>query len=121
MICDPPHRSAAELAAELTLSAGSVSTQTTALEKVGFLERITFPGDRVSYYRMPPNVWLEQMEAEADRVRELRNMAAAAADVMPAERRDRVEDLDRVAAFFLERWPALLEELAGYLKREKSE
>lgn len=120
MICDPPHRSAAQLAEELRLSAGSVSTQTTALERIGFVERITFPGDRVSYYRMPPNVWLEQMRAEADRVRDLRDMAAAAADVIPQERRDRVEDLERVAAFFLERWPGMLEELAEYLKREKS-
>lgn len=96
-----------------------MSTQTTALERVGFVERITFPGDRVSYYRMPPNVWLEQMRAEADRVRDLRDMAAAAAEVMPEERRDRVEDLERVAAFFLERWPGMFDELAEYLKRER--
>lgn len=119
MICEPPHRSAPELCEQLQLSAGSVSTQTTALERVGFVERVTFPGDRVSYYRMPEDVWLEQMRAEQDRIRALTDLAASASAVMPEERRDRVEDLDLVAAFFERKWPELFEELAEYVKKER--
>ena len=120
MICEPPQRSAAELMEDLQLSSGSVSTQTTVLEGVGLAERVTFPGDRVSYYRLPPNVWLELMKLEAVRLRELRELAAAASDVIPAERPDRIEDLDRVAVFFMKRWPELIDELSRLLEKEKS-
>jgi DNA-binding transcriptional regulator GbsR (MarR family) len=115
MICEPSQRSAAELVDDLKLSSGSVSTQTSVLERVGLVERVTFAGDRVSYYRLPPNVWLELMKLEMVRMREMRELAAAAADVIPTERPDRVEDLDRVTAFFMERWPELIEELSDYL------
>lgn len=120
MICEPPHRSAAELTRDLHLSAGSVSTQTTVLERVGLAERVTFPGDRVSYYRLPQNVWLELMKLEAVRMDELRALAAAAGDVIPSERPDRIEDLDRVAVFFMERWPRLMEELGAFLEKERT-
>lgn len=120
MICEPPQRSAAELMQDLQLSSGSVSTQTTVLERVGLAERVTFPGDRLSYYRLPDNVWLELMKLEAVRMRELRELAAAASDVIPAERPDRVEDLDRVAVFFMKRWPELIDELSRFLEKEKS-
>ena len=120
MICEPPHRSAGELITDLHLSAGTVSTQTTVLERVGLAERVTFPGDRVSYYRLPPDVWLELMKLEAVRMRELRELAAAASEVIPDDRPDRVEDLDRVDVLFIKRWPELIDELGRFLEKEKS-
>lgn len=116
MICDPPHRSAPQLIDDLELSSGSVSTQTTVLEHVGFVERVTFPGDRASYYRLPDQVWVNLMRSEEQRMIELRQLASAARSVLPVERPDRVEDLDRIAEFFLARWPALMSGLGEMLE-----
>lgn len=119
MICDPPHRSSSQLVSDLQLSAGSVSTQTTVLERIGFVERVTFPGDRVTYYRLPEGVWVELMRTEEQRIEEMRELAAAATDVLPRERPDRVEDLDRVALFFAEEWPDLMDRLVRRVEKER--
>lgn len=119
MICEPAHRSSAQLVDDLHLSAGSVSTQTTVLERIGFLERVTFPGDRVAYYRLPEGVWVELMRTEQQRIAEMRELAAAASAVLPEERPDRVEDLGRVAHFFSEEWPTLMERLVRKVEKER--
>ena len=118
MICEPPHRSAAQLMDELHLSAGTVSTQTGVTERVGFVERVTFPGDRVTYYQLRPNVWVELMRAETERIGEMLRLAEAGEEVLPAERPERVADLRRVASFFLEEWPDTMERLMEYLKEQ---
>lgn len=120
MICEPPYRSAAELAEQLQLSTGSVSTQTTNLERVGFLERVTFPGDRLTYYQMPPGVWLVLVQNETVRAQEMKDLAAAASEVMPSERTDRIEGLDGLATYLLERWPGILDEIAEYLQKDET-
>ncbi len=51
MICDPPHRSATELAEELQASKGSVSTMTRFLVSAGLLERASIPGARANYFQ----------------------------------------------------------------------
>jgi DNA-binding transcriptional regulator GbsR (MarR family) len=120
MICEPPHRSSTELQSDLQLSAGSVSAQTNALERVGFVERITFPADRASYYQLRPHVWVELMRSEQDRLQELLQLARAAGDVLPSDRPDRVTDLARVSDFFLAEWPDLMDRLSEHLEKEKT-
>lgn len=120
MICDPPHRSAAELAEELQLSTGSVSTQTSTLERIGFLDRVTFPGDRASYYVLKPNVWFDLMKTEMGRLEQLRQLAQSAADVLPTERPDRVTELSQTSEFLIQEWPDLMVRLSRYLETEKS-
>jgi DNA-binding MarR family transcriptional regulator len=58
LLCDPPHQSAAQIAAALRASAGSISGMTNLLIKARVIERVTFPGDRRCYYRMRPHGWL---------------------------------------------------------------
>ncbi len=120
MICDPPHRSAAQLQEELHLSAGSISTQTSSLERVGFVERITFPGDRASYYQLRPHIWLELMRAEQDWIRRTRALADSAHAVVPETRPDRVTELAEVSDFFLAEWPGLMARLEAHVKEEKA-
>lgn len=115
MICEPPHRSAPQLANELKVSAGSISTQTTTLERIGFIERVTFPGDRASYYQLRPNVWVELMQSDEGRIEQLMSLADAASDILPTARPDRVTDLGRVASFFLKEWPGLMTRLSEYM------
>lgn len=102
------------------MSGGSVSTQTTVLERIGFLERLTFPGDRATYYQLRPNVWVELMKGESERLRQMKKLAEAGREVVPHERPDRVEDLDRVASFFLDEWPDTMKRLMKYLEEERS-
>ena len=102
------------------MSSGSVSTQTTALERIGFIERVTFPGDRASYYQLRPRVWLELMRSEEQRIGELRDLARAAGDVMPADRPDRVTDLEAVGEFFADEWPAIMKRLEEHVEMERA-
>lgn len=120
MICEPAHQSSPQLADALQISAGSVSTQTRVLEGIGLVERITFPGDRVTYYQLKPHVWIEIMWSEQQRIEEMKGLAEAASDVTPQERSDRVDDLRRVADFFLERWPELMNDLDRFLEKERA-
>lgn len=120
MICEPAHQSSAELSERLKVSTGSVSTQTRVLERIGFLDRITFPGDRATYYQLKPHVWLELMWTEQQRIEEMKSLADAAQSLIPEARPDRVEELGEIAEFFLSRWPALMADLTEYLKKERA-
>lgn len=120
MVCEPAHQSLTEMAEALQSSAGSISTQSRMLEAFGLLERVTFPGDRQAYYRLPPHVWVDLMWAEQDRLQGLMDVAEKAGRAMPDERPDRVTDLTRIAQFFIEEWPGLMERLTAFLEREKT-
>ena len=119
MICEPPHQSATELVAALEISTGSVSTQVRFLEELAFVERVTFPGDRVTYYQLKPDVWVHVMWTEIDHLKRMQAISAAAVDVVPAERPHRVTDVGLIAQFFLDKWPAFMEELLEYLDKER--
>lgn len=57
LICDPPHQSSRQLQDALHMSAGTISTNVRVLEQIGFIERVTFPRDRSTYYRMATDAW----------------------------------------------------------------
>ena len=120
MICEPAHQSSSELVDALQISAGSVSTQARLLETVGLVERVTFPGDRSTYYQLKPHVWLEIMWSEQQRIEEMKHLADSAAPLTPETRPDRVHELGLMAEFFLERWPDLMAELSDYLEKERA-
>lgn len=120
MICEPAHQSLTEMAEALQSSAGSISTQSRILETIGVVERVTFPGDRQTYYQLPPHVWVDLMWAEQDRLLGWKRVAEKAELAMPGERADRVADLNRIAQFFIDEWPSLMERLTSYLEKEKS-
>ncbi len=120
MVCEPAHQSSAGLAEALKISSGSVSTQTRLLERVGLVERVTFPGDRMTYYQLRDHVWPQMMWSEQQRIEEMKDIADAARSLMPDERPDRVEELGQVAEFFLERWPELMDGLTAHLQKEKA-
>lgn len=115
MICDPPHLSAGELIAALGVSSGSVSTQTRILEQLGLVERITFPGDRVSYHRLPEHVWPNVVAGELERLVAMRKLAEAGQAVLPATRPERITELATVAEFLIGEWPVLLDAMRARL------
>jgi DNA-binding transcriptional regulator GbsR (MarR family) len=119
MICDPPYQSSSQLSETLQVSAGSVSTQIRFMENLGIVERITFAGDRVSYFQLKPNVWTEIMWSELDQLKEWQEMAKLGAAVRPAERPERVDNIGFIADFLLRRWPSLMKDLVDHLDKEK--
>lgn len=119
MLCDPPHRSASDLVEALELSAGSVSTQIRLLERIQFVERVTFPGDRVTYFQLKPDVWIGVLMSEPEHIKNMRDLAEAASELLPEERPDRVTDLGFISRFLLNRWPQLVGELQEELEKER--
>jgi predicted transcriptional regulator len=59
LLADPPEQSADALAATLRASRGSISSATKLLEHIGFIDRVSKPGERRTYYRNKPGAWLE--------------------------------------------------------------
>ena len=78
-----------DLAESLDVSKGSVSTDARRLERLGFLERTSRPGDRRDYYRVSPDLVVRSLEIRLERLRAVRRLL----DEAP-----RPADSDEVAA-----------------------
>lgn len=117
MICEPTHRSAGDLTEELDLSTGTVSTQLRLLESLQFVERATFPGDRLTYFQLKPDVWMQVMASEMDHLDRMRHISEVAAKVVPETRPERVTDVGDIAQFFLDRWPSFMDELKAHIEK----
>lgn len=120
MICEPDHQSANELVEALEISTGSVSTQVRLLEQIDLVERTTFPGDRVRYYRLPPMAWTRLMQSELGRIIQMREFAEAGHALLPASRPERVTELASLADFFADEWPPMLDRLEKRIKKDQS-
>jgi DNA-binding transcriptional regulator GbsR (MarR family) len=109
-------RSLDDLAAELRVSKGSVSTDARLLEQRGILERICRPADRRDYYRVPPDLFIHTMAqrlARWQRFHEAIGAAHASLPIRSREVRDRLEEYEAGYAFMsrvigdaLARWQA---------------
>lgn len=116
MVCDPTHQSSAELVDVLEVSHGSVSTQVRQLERLGYLERVTFPRDRTSYFVLNHAGWSGIMEgAWSTPIAELRELGLIgeklAADIRP----ERPRDLVLMSDFLLSEWPGFIHRMKTYI------
>ncbi|WP_188187206.1 GbsR/MarR family transcriptional regulator [Nonomuraea sp. SYSU D8015] len=59
MVCDPPEQSAQQIGQAIQASKASLSTNMRVLTESGFVRTITRPGDRVTYYRIDDDAWLQ--------------------------------------------------------------
>jgi DNA-binding transcriptional regulator GbsR (MarR family) len=115
-------RSLDDLAAELRVSKGSVSTNTRLLEQRGLLERICRPADRRDYYRALPDLFNHTMALRLARWERFHQVIAAARASLPIrspEVRHRLEEYADAYAFMsqvireaLTRWQATREDRA---------
>ncbi len=121
MICDPPEQSSSDLADALRISAGSVSTTTRQLMQLGIADRVTYPGDRASYFRLHAHVWIEVVRARMDGLRALHDMTEAAQPVLPDTEPERVTELAWVTEFMMEEWPPLMKRMQRELEQRGSE
>lgn len=112
LVCDPPHRSATELAAELGVSKGSISSMTRLLLTSGTLEVVPVPGERATYYQLSPRSLerkLERRLAEMVAFRALTERGLRLLDGAPAAQRERLETVHSLYAFLERELPVLLE------------
>ena len=111
-ICDPPQRTAAEIAERLHASRGSISSMARLLEQVGLLRRGTKPGDRREYFSVPADAARTLIEKNADQMRSARQVLDAGLELTAdrsAASQERLRSLRDVYAFFEREWPALLD------------
>jgi hypothetical protein len=122
LICDPPEQSASDLAEALQASKGSISTATRVLLRLGFVERVRFPGERFDRFRSQPEAWDEFFwrEDQFSGPRRIFRMGLELLGDEPSARRMRLQALDDLYAWWEERMPALREEyLADKERRRK--
>ena len=98
LVCEPAHQSADDLAEALKASRGSISSTTRMLVTSGLVERVTFLGDRRTYFRARPN-WGALLEEQLKQVAELRRILEDGLDAVgtapSAERLRQVHDFAR--------------------------
>ncbi len=117
MICEPAERTQAEIAEDLGLSAGTVSTQLRTHVQLGMVEQVRVRGDRTQRYRLRSGAWFEVMASELGRIQAMGEIARAAAPVLPEDRPERVTELGDLADFFAREWPPLMERMSAQLRK----
>jgi DNA-binding MarR family transcriptional regulator len=75
LMADPPEQSAEALATTLQASRGSISGATRMLERLGFIDRVSKPGERKDYFRNCPNAWAAMTKQQVISVRTFKEMA----------------------------------------------
>ena len=91
-----------DLAAELRVSKGSVSTNARLLEQRGLLERVCRPADRRDYYSVRPDLFIHTMAqrlARWQRFHEAIGVARTSLPIRSQEVRDRLEEYEQAYAF----------------------
>jgi hypothetical protein len=111
LVSDPTDQTAAELAQALSASKGSISTTTRLLERFGLLERVSFPADRRTRFRVAPGAFTTMMEDKLRSVTTWRELAGRGIALLKKAGPQRARRLQAVHDFyaFLEReFPALI-------------
>jgi len=93
-------RSLDELAAELRVSKGSVSTNARLLEQRGVLERNSRPSDRRDYYRVPPDLFSQTMAQRLARWQRFHEAIGEARTSLPIRSRKVLHRLEEYQAAY---------------------
>ncbi|MDP1930273.1 MAG: MarR family transcriptional regulator [Gammaproteobacteria bacterium] len=75
----------AQLAKELQVSRASVSTNARVLSSIGFIERVSRPGDRQDYYQLAESPFLRMIEGYMERMRRMQTILVQANGSIPEE------------------------------------
>lgn len=112
LICTPPHQSAAQLAAVVAGSKGSISTATRMLTTLHLAQRMTLSGDRSTHYQIMPGAWHEMLQAKVENLTLWREAAERGLQLMEQsspESRQRLEEMRDIHALFEHELPLLLQ------------
>lgn len=120
LVCDPPEQSAAELAQTLEASKGSISMATRVLVRMGLVERVRHRGERFDRFKALPAAWDEFLwrEDQFSGPRRILRLGLEALADEPASRREPLEQLDAVYAWWEQRIATLKAEYLADRERE---
>ncbi len=90
----------AQLANELKISRGSVSTNARILVSIGFIERVTKPGDRQDYYQLASSPFLRMIEGYMARMRRMQDILVQANNSIPEDMTATHKRLAQMSHFF---------------------
>lgn len=112
LVAEPAEKTAEDLARVLKASRSSISVAIRLLERVGYVERISKPGERKDYFRNRPNAWSKLTEQQLEVVRQFKQMARRGLELLetddPEARRGLAEMLE-FYEFFEQEHPKILE------------
>jgi DNA-binding transcriptional regulator GbsR (MarR family) len=90
----------AELAEQLQVSRGSISTNTRLLENLGVIERVTRPGDRQDYFQIRARPYVELMRGVQGRLKKANQAVSDAQSKLPDDWSDAQARLADLGAFY---------------------
>lgn len=112
LISNPPHQTMHDLVEELQTSKASVSHATRLLIQIGFVDRVSFPGNRRDHYRIRPGAWVELTRRRAAHITAFRKLAERGLGLVedqPPQQKVALHELHNIYAFFEREFPLLLE------------
>lgn len=113
LICDPPYRSAKQLADELGASKASISTMTRLLLTAESIEAVALPGDRGTYFQLTPRGLERKLERRIASMVSFTDLANRGLEILgpdaPEERSARLKTVASLYAFLDRELPLLLE------------
>lgn len=89
-----------ELAEQLQISRGSVSTNARILMQLGVLDRTAKPGDRQDYYQLADHPYARMLEGYVYRMQGLRDMVGGVNDALPEGNEQRDARLNQFQHFY---------------------
>lgn len=121
-VCEPPERTAGELARELQASVGSISSMTRLLLSAELIERVSRPGERADRFRVSPESVSVLMRGSVARIARFRRMTGRGLELLadrPAESRARLAAFHDVFKFFEQAMPDLVKEWEARRKEQQ--
>lgn len=111
LIVDAPSVSAADLGEALGASAGAISSATTFLQQLGFIDRVRIPGDRRDYYAPHRGAVAELVRSRLDRLVTVEALASEALERFGDRQhaRARLEEVHDVYHWYARELPKLHE------------
>jgi DNA-binding MarR family transcriptional regulator len=114
LVCDPRVRSAAELADELGVSKGSISTMTRLLVRSGLIEKVGIPGERTTYFRLRDDGFESLFAFKLQALVSFRPLADRGLQLLgevdpSADRSHRLRVIRALYAFFEREMPVMLD------------
>lgn len=112
LVAEPAEKSAEELGAVLRASRSSISVAVRLLERVGYVERVSKPGERKDYFRNRPKAWSKLTEQQLEVVRQFKEMARRGLELLETddpEARVGLAEMLEFYEFFEQEHPKILE------------
>ncbi len=109
LVSDPREQSFQQLTDALQASKGSISASTNTLIRIGLIERMSKPGDRKDYFRIPDGAWRELIRTRIRAIREVVNLAERGLELTSDRPEDDRQSLQEMREVYTEVHAALKE------------